>query len=77
MKTRQEVVLSFVKFNKFAKQLIYDICILGITKLSSYADELLNFEEWVDDVIAYANINPDPIILDKIVSLGSGNATRV
>lgn len=71
MKTRQEVVLNFVKFNKFAKQLIYDICILGNTKLSSYADELLSFEEWVDDVIAYANINPDPIILDKIASLGS------
>ncbi|WP_306572277.1 hypothetical protein [Segatella buccae] len=71
MKTRQEVVLSFVKFNKFAKQLIYDICIMGNTKLSLYADELLNFEEWVDDVIVYANLNPDPIILDKIASLGS------
>ena len=71
MVTRQEAVLSFVKFNKFAKQLIYDICIGGNTKLTSYAEELLQFEQWKEDIMLYINFNPDPIIIEKIASLGS------
>ena len=71
MVTRQEAVLSFVKFNKFAKQLIYDICIGGNTKLTTYADELLHFEQWKEDIMLYTSLNPDPIIIDKIAMLGS------
>ena len=54
--------MSFVKFNKFAKQLIYDICKGGNTKLTSYAEELLQFEQWKEDIMLYINFNPDPII---------------
>ena len=71
MVTRQEAVLNFVKFNKFAKQLIYDICIGGNTKLTTYADELLHFEQWKEDIMLYTSLNPDPIIIDKIAMLGS------
>ena len=71
IESRQQAVISFAKFNKFAKQLIYNICIAGNAKVFSYADELLSFEEWANDVIEYAKIYPDPIFLDKIASLGS------
>ena len=45
MISRQEAVLSFVKFNKFFKQLNYDIGVTGKVHLSQYADELMEFEE--------------------------------
>ena len=53
MISRQEAVLSFVKFNKFFKQLNYDIGVTGKVHLSQYADELMEFEQWVDNVIEY------------------------
>lgn len=71
MDIRQQAVLSFVKFNKFFKQLVNDIGITGNVQLTPYVDELLSFEQWKDDVLEYVRVNPDPIILDKITTLGS------
>ena len=62
MVTRQEAVLSFVKFNKFAKQLIYDICIGGNTKITSYAEELLQFEQWKEDIMLYINLDRKSVV---------------
>ena len=50
-----------MKFNKFFKQLAYDVSISGHVKLTPYFDELLNFEQWSNDVIEYITSNPDPI----------------
>jgi hypothetical protein len=71
MGTRQKAVLSFVKFNKFVKQLTYNICILGKPNIFSYAEELLNFESWSNDVIEYVRFDSDTVLLNKIASMGS------
>ena len=64
MVSRQQAVLSFVKFNKFFKQLAYDVSISGHVKLTPYFDELLNFEQWSNDVIEYIS----PVILIQSLS---------
>ena len=71
MTNRQEAVLSLVKFNRFFKQLTYDVTLGGSIKLTSYVDELLNFEQWAENILGYVKFNPDPIILDQITTLGS------
>lgn len=76
MISRQEAVLSFVKFNKFFKQLNYDIGVTGKVHLSQYADELMEFEQWVDNVIEYVLFNPDPKIIDLISALGSSEIIK-
>lgn len=76
MVSRQEAVLSFVKFNKFFKQLNYDIGVTGKVHLSQYADELMEFEQWVENVIEYVLFNPDPKIIDLISALGSSEIIR-
>ena len=76
MVSRQEAVLSFVKFNKFFKQLNYDIGVTGKVHLSQYADELMEFEQWVDNVIEYVLFNPDPKIIDLISALGSSEIIK-
>ena len=60
-----------MKFNKFFKQLAYDVSISGHVKLTPYFDELLNFEQWSNDVIEYITSNPDPILIEKTSVLGS------
>ena len=76
MISRQEAVLSFVKFNKFFKQLNYDIGVTGKVHLSQYADELMEFEQWVENVIEYVLFNPDPKIIDLISALGSSEIIK-
>lgn len=71
MASRQEAVLSLVKFNKFFKDLTYNICISGNAQLSTYVDELLNFEQWAYDVKECATECADPIFFSKINMLGS------
>lgn len=71
MASRQEAVLSLVKFNKFFKDLTYNICISGNAQLITYIDELLNFEQWAYDVKEYATECADPIFFSKINMLGS------
>lgn len=76
MVSRQESVLSLVKFNKFFKQLNYDIGVTGKIQLSQYFDEVLDFEQWVDNVVEYVFFNPDPKILDLISALGSAETLK-
>ncbi len=76
MVSRQQAVLSYVKFNKFFKQLNYDITVLGQIHLSQYAEELMDFEQWVNNVVTYVNFNPDPIIIEQISALGSSKDLR-
>lgn len=76
MVSRQQAVLSYVKFNKFFKQLNYNIGVMGEIHLSGFADELLDFDQWVDDVVSYVHFNPDPIIIEQISALGSSDVLR-
>jgi len=71
MVSRQQAVLSLVKFNRFFKQLNYHIGVMGKIQLSDFTEEMLNFDQWVDDVVTYVRFNPAPVIIDQISALGS------
>ena len=71
LSTRQEAVICLAKFNKFAKQIIYNVSALGELHLSDYALELMEYEDWIDIIREYAMTTSCPIFIENLNRLGS------
>ena len=71
LSTRQEAVICLAKFNKFAKQIIYNVCALGELRLSDYALELMEYEDWIDIIKEYAITTSCPIFIENLNRLGT------
>lgn len=71
LSTRQEAVICLAIFNKFAKQIIYNVCALGELRLSDYALELMEYEDWIDIIKEYAITTSCPIFIENLNRLGT------
>lgn len=68
--TRQEAVICLAKFNKFAKQIIYNVCALEELHLTDFACELFEYESWIEVVREYAMTTECSIFFESLNQLG-------